>query len=383
MVGTRSRKIAILLPSLNGGGAERVALFLAEVLTGAGYGVDLVVAVNKGALSDDPVALRHLVDLKAPNEMLSAPGIARYYRRARPDLVIAFCHSAKIMAGLARILAPQMPLALSVHAALDIPKANRFWVRRWFGHGLERRLYQDVRGCHVVSAALRDQVIRHFGMALDQVSTIYNPLPDRGPAVPLPPEHAAWFDRPVLVTAGRLATQKDHASLICAFAQSGLAGRARLLILGEGPLEAMLRQLCVSAGVMDHVIFGGFQPDVRPYLARSSGFLLSSRFEGFAIVLAEALSAGLPVAAMDCPSGPREVLEDGRLGRLIPPGDVAGLAQGMQDIVSGQLAAAASEEIAASLARFAPDTIARQYLAFVESCVGRRHGARSGAHHFG
>lgn len=368
----RTRKIAILLPSLNGGGAERVALFLCETLAEAGYTVELPVAVNKGSLVDHPVACRYRVDLRAPNEMVSAPHIARYCRTAQPDLLIAFVHSAKIMAGLARMMMPSLPLAISVHAALDIPRANRFWWRRWFGHGAERRLYRGILGCHVVSADLRDQVERHFGLLRDQIDVIYNPIPEKGPMPTLPPDRAAWFDRPVLMTAGRLVPQKDHASLIRAFALSGLAGRARLLILGEGPLERDLRRHIAGLGLEGDVLLGGFQPDIRPYLARASGFFLSSVFEGFAIVLAEALRQNLPVAAFDCPSGPREVLEDGRLGQLLPPGDVEGLARAMRAIIEGTHTAPPRDVVAASLQRFSPDRIAGDYRAFVERCLDRR-----------
>ncbi len=369
------RKIALLLPSLNGGGAERVALFLADVLDRAGYTVDLVVAVNRGSLVDHPVARRYRVDLGAPNEMLSAPHIARYCRRARPDLLIAFVHSAKIMAGLARKLVRDMPLVLSVHAALDIPRGYRFWTRRWFGHGLERWLYRGALGCHVVSAALGDQVHNFLRIPQDRVQLIYNPVPERGATPPLPPEHEPWFDRPVIMTAGRLTRQKDHAALIEAFARSGLAGTARLLILGEGQLEDGLQGQVARLGLSGDVIFGGFLPDVRPYLARASGFALSSVFEGFAIVLAEALMAGTPVVSFDCPSGPREVLDHGRLGQLLTPGDIQGLADAMRAMATGEHVAPCPEQVALSMERFCSDGVARDYLAFVAQCLERRDAA--------
>jgi glycosyltransferase involved in cell wall biosynthesis len=359
------------LPSLNGGGAERVALFLVEALAEAGYAVDLLVAVNGGSLVDHEVAQRYRVDLHAPNEMLCGPHIARYCRRVRPDLLIAFVHTSKMMAALARKFVRDMPLAISVHAALDIPRKHRFWLRRWFGYGPERWLYRGVLGCHVVSCALGDQVQNHFRIPSDRVRVIYNPIPVVGLPPVLPPEHEGWFDRPVIMTAGRMTRQKDHATLIRAFARSGLSGRARLLILGEGVLEGRLRELSTRLGLDDDVIFGGFQPDVRPYLMRASGFVLSSVFEGFAIVLAEALMVGVPVTAFDCPSGPSEVLEDGQLGLLLRPGDVDGLAEAMRAFVRGERAAPPAEEVARSIERFSSARIASDYVAFVEECLDR------------
>lgn len=365
-------RIAVLLPSLNGGGAERVALFLVETLAQAGYAVDLLVAVNRGAYVDHPVAKRYGVDLRAPNEMLSAPHIAGWCRREKPDLLIAFVHSAKIMAGLARKLAPGIPLVLSVHAALDIPRPYRFWWRRWFGHGPERWLYRGVLGCHVVCGDLKEQVARHFAIPEERVEVIYNPVPELNAPSPLPPEHEAWFDRPVLMTAGRMTRQKDQASLLEGFARSGLSGSARLLLLGSGELEGQLRAQAQRLGIGGDVVFGGFQTDMAAYLRRSAGFFLTSVFEGFALVLAEALMTGVPVVAFDCPSGPREVLEQGRLGLLLEPGDLDALAQAMRDAAAGRLARPCGEAVGCSLERFSPAIIAQDYLTFVEHCLDRR-----------
>ena len=364
-------RIALLLPSLNGGGAERVALFMAQTLAQAGYAVEVPVAVMAGSLVDHPLARRFCVGLGAPNEMLAAPHIARYCRTTRPDLLIAFVHSAKIMAGMARLIARDMPLALSVHCALDVPRGDRFWLRRW-GYGLERWLYRGVLGAHAVCDDLAAQVVGQFAIPAGRVHSVYNAIPERGAPTAMPAEHAAWFDRPVIMTAGRLVAQKNHAALIDAFAASGLCGKARVLILGEGPLEGALRRQASALGVADSVIFGGFQPDVRPYMAASAGFVLSSRFEGFALVLAEALAAGCPVASVQCPVGPREVLADGALGRLLAPGDVGAMAAAMADMVSGALAPAAPDAVAASLARFAPDVVAAGYLRFVAACLANR-----------
>jgi glycosyltransferase involved in cell wall biosynthesis len=370
--GEKKGRIAVLLPSLNGGGAERVALFLVEVLAEAGYHVDLLVAVNAGAYVDHPVAKRHRVDLKAPNEMLSALRIARWCRREKPDLLIAFVHTAKIMAGIARKLVPDIPLVISVHAALDIPKPYRFWWRRWFGHGPERWLYRGVLGAHVVCGDLKGQVERHFAIPEERVEVIYNAMTTLAPPCDLPPEHEAWFDRPVLMTAGRMTRQKDQATLVEAFARSGLAGSARLLLLGTGELEGALRDQARRLGVEGDVVFAGFRADVASYLARASGFFLSSKFEGFALVLAEALATGVPVIAFDCPSGPREVLEGGKLGRLLPPGDIEGLAQAMRDAAAGRLVRPCSMAVGESLERFSPALIAQGYVSFVERCLQRR-----------
>ncbi|MFK3888728.1 glycosyltransferase [Sphingomonas sp. NPDC079357] len=362
-------KVAIFLPSLAGGGAERIALFATERLRAAGIDAELIVARAEGALVDAPVFAAHGVDLGAPNELLSLPALLRYVDRARPDLLFAFVHSAKIVAGLAKLRRPWLRVAISVHNALEVPRRARFWPRALFGYAPERRLYRDVVAAQAVSRDLAAQVVRQFALPPERVHTIYNPLPDRLAPGAIDAGHEAIFARPVIVNAGRMVAQKDQAALIRAFHAAGLHRRARLLILGEGPLRGALAAQVRALGLEDSVAMPGFVADVRPYMARSAGFVLSSRNEGFGLVLAEALSVGCPVASFDCPSGPRELLADGALGTLIAADDEAALGRAMTAMVDGTAVRAAPERVAAHLRQFAPDTIAAQYVALVRSLV--------------
>lgn len=361
-------RIAIFLPSLNGGGAERVALYLCPVLEAAGYDVDLVVARRFGSLCDDPVARRYAVHLDAPNEMLCLPRLLAYIDRARPDLLFALVHSAKIMAGLAKLRRPALKLAISVHNTLNLPPWQRFWPRI-LGHGLERRLYASAAAAHVVSDGLADEVHRRFALPKDRITRIYNPVMPRPAEGAIAPEHLEWFDRPCLISAGRMVAQKNQRDLIRAFAASGLHERARLILFGEGPLHGKLAAQARSAGLGDAVILPGFVPDIMPYLRRGAGFVLSSRNEGFGLVLLEALIAGCPVATYDCPIGPAEVIDHGRLGRLLPRGDVPGLAAAMRDMVVGRLLPADPAAVSAHCAQFDPAFVSDQYLAFFRRLV--------------
>lgn len=362
-------KLAIFVPSLAGGGAERIALFVTDTLVKAGYDVDLVVARNVGSLVDHPIAREHRVDLKAANEMLCLRQLVRYVDEVKPQLLFASIHSAKIMAGFAKKARPWLPLAISVHNNLDLPRFQRFWPRAIFGFALERWLYRDVRAVHTVSKKMARQAIRAFAVPESIVRPIYNPVLERGGPSVIDPRHIGYFDRPVLVNAGRLVTQKNHAALIAAFHASGMAGTARLLILGEGPLRPALEKQIRSLGLEGSVLLPGFVPDIRAYLERAQGFVLSSRNEGLPLVLLEALSAGIPVAAFDCPTGPDEILDHGAFGRLVPPGDVAGLAAAMRDMLSGVLSAPPAHDIVAHMQAFQPEHVGQQYLAFIESLI--------------
>jgi len=368
------RKISVFIPSLAGGGAERIAIFVADTLDKAGYDVDLVYARGRGPLAEHSTVKRLGVSLGAANEMVCLPQLVRYLRQRKPELVIALVHSAKIMAGLARYFAPQTRLAISVHANLLAPRRYRFWLRRFFGFGLERRLYRHVIGTHAVSHELETQVVRCFGIPQQKSFMIYNPINESDFSPVIPAEHLPLFDRPVILSAGRLVPQKDHAAMIRSFAASGLTGSCRLVILGEGPLRPKLERQISALKLKSAVALPGHVPDIRPYLGRARGYALSSRYEGLPLVLLEALRAGLPIVSYACLCGPAEILADGKLGCLIQPGDEAGFAHALKDMMDGHGPNPSPGEINEQLLKFSPDTIRAQYIAFVEHCLSQPAG---------
>ena len=138
-----------------------------------------------------------------------------------------------------------------------------------------------------------------------------------------------WLDGPrtVLIGVGRLVAAKDFATLIRAFAQAARVRDLYLIILGEGPLRTELSLLGASLGVADRLDMPGFIARPLPFISRSAAFVLSSRFEGFGNVLAEALACGVQTVSTNCPFGPAEILADGRFGRLTPVGDVESMAK--------------------------------------------------------
>ena len=130
-----------------------------------------------------------------------------------------------------------------------------------------------------------------------------------------------WFDDdeiPVVISAGRLAPEKGYPDLIAAIKLVNERMPVRLLMLGDGPLRGQLEKLIVEAGLNDKVQLLGFQANPYKYYARSRLFVLSSYLEGLPNVLVEAMACGCSVVSTDCPTGPREVLQDDRVGRLVP-----------------------------------------------------------------
>ena len=148
----------------------------------------------------------------------------------------------------------------------------------------------------------------------------------------------------MVLGAGKLKKQKDFATLVKAFAEVRHRRLARLVILGEGPRRGALLALARKLGVAEDIELPGFVANPFAFMARSSVFVLSSAWEGFGNVLVEAMACGCPVVSTDCPSGPSEILEDGRHGPLVPVGDPAGLAKAICEVLDAPRERAALEE---------------------------------------
>jgi glycosyltransferase involved in cell wall biosynthesis len=142
-----------------------------------------------------------------------------------------------------------------------------------------------------------------------------------------------WFapgEPPVILAAGRLTAQKDYPTLMRAFASLRKNRPAHLVILGEGEEHPRLQALAMELGIRADVDLPGFLDHPFPLMAHCQVLVLSSAWEGFGNVLVEALACGTQVVSTDCPSGPAEILEDGKYGRLVPVGDAVALAKAIE-----------------------------------------------------
>ncbi|MEZ5665411.1 MAG: glycosyltransferase [Burkholderiaceae bacterium] len=183
-----------------------------------------------------------------------------------------------------------------------------------------------------VSHGAADDLAQFARIDRRSIQVIYNPvvgsLPDR-PAVACEP--ADWWrgQHQRLLAVGTLKPIKGYDTLLEAFARLRAHADVRLLILGEGGERTGLEALVQRLGLQGQVFLPGFVQDPTPYFQRADLHVLSSSGEGLPTVLIEALAAGTPIVSTDCPSGPREILADGRFGQLVPVGDAAALAEAM------------------------------------------------------
>jgi glycosyltransferase involved in cell wall biosynthesis len=371
--------LALFVRSLaGGGGAERVMVNLAGALAAEGHRVDFVIARHRGRLADAipdsvrtvdlgaPMALAALpallrrpgdlraiapaiVSLSAPRVLGAIPALASYLRRERPEGLLAALNYPNLTALLARDLAGvDTRCVISVHNHVTRLVSAATDARTRGLPPLMRRFFPRADEIVTVSDGVGDDLSRVAAIARTRITTIYNPvvtddlLVRSREAVAEP-----WFREgqpPVLLGAGKLKPQKDFATLIRAFALVRAARPARLVILGEGPGLGALQLLARELGVADDVWFPGFVANPFAYMARAAVFVLSSAWEGFANVIVEAMHCGCPVVSTDCESGPREILEAGRHGRLVRVGDPEEMARAVLESLESPPAAAALRE---------------------------------------
>jgi glycosyltransferase involved in cell wall biosynthesis len=360
--------IAFFLPSLCGGGAERVIVNLAQGITERGLPVDLVLAAAEGPLLDQLPAAVRVVDLRAPRVLRSLGPLARYLRRDRPRaLVSSMGHANLVALWAARLAGQATPVIVTQHNTLsqEIRQESRLAAALW--PPLLRTFYPWAASVVAVSRGVADDLARTSGLPRESVSVIYNPVitPTVMALAREAPNHP-WFapgQPPVILGVGRLTRAKGFLTLVRAFAEIRRRRAGRLIILGEGEDRPALEGLARELGVAEDVALPGFQDNALAYMAGSALFVLSSVWEGLPTVLIEALAAGTRVVSTDCPSGPREILQEGRLGALVPVGDATALAAAMLEALERPSDTVTLD----ALAPFTRDAAVDHYLRLIES----------------
>jgi glycosyltransferase involved in cell wall biosynthesis len=333
------QRIAVFLPSLNGGGAERVMVNLANAFANAGCHVDLVLGKARGPFLDEVCREIQIVDLGVARISMSLPGLVRYLRRERPTALLSSMHYVNVIALLARALSRvNTRVVVGEHNTLSKSVAHDLQGRMF--RLLMRIMYPRAHSVVAVSQGVADDLAVSIGLDQGKIRVIYNPVV--GPEIEArarEPLNHPWFqpgEPPVVLGAGRLVEQKDFGNLILAFAKLRSKRDCRLLILGEGPLRDQLECLIANLGLTDSISLPGFVANPFAYMSRAAVFALSSRWEGLPTVLIEAMACGVRVVATDCPSGAREILEEGVWGHLVPVGDPYALEAAIADALDDE-----------------------------------------------
>ena len=327
-------RVALLLPELAGGGAERVLLEVAHGLVEHGIDVDIVVVRSGGALRDSVPKAARVIDLRVKRTLFSGLRLRRYLARERPAVVISALTPTNVAnVVVTRLVRPRIPTIVTQHnmtAAHSTTKADRVAakVASWSFPYADRIV--------AVSEGVATDLVDSLGIDAEKISVIHNPvISDRLLAsAEAPLEHPWLADKigRVLLAVGRLTVQKDFPTLLRAVAL--LPSDHRLVLLGEGELRDELSELAEHLGISERVDLPGFTANPFPSFASADVVVLSSRYEGLPTVLIEALPFTCGIVSTDCPSGPREILEHGRWGRLVPCGEPAALAAAINAEIS-------------------------------------------------
>jgi glycosyltransferase involved in cell wall biosynthesis len=338
-------RLAFLLPHFRPGGAERVVLNYLRALDRSRFTPRLFLGRAEGAFLDLLPADVAVESLGARARTLP-PRLARRLRANRIDILYSATDAMNLAAAATAWLGgARAKRILSVHTdpAAQIAEAKRPGLRRF----LARRLYPRADLIAVPAQAIGAELARLVGRPDLPLAILPNPVveaiaPPRRPRPPGPFR---------IVAAGRLAEAKGHDLLVHAAAMLARRGTDFSVdILGEGPLRAALQSRIASHGLGERVRLRGHEPDLARAFGKADLCVLPSRREGFGNVLVEAMAAGLPVLAAAC-SGPAALIEHGRSGFLVPPGDAAALADAIASAIANPDALAAVTEPARATAR--------------------------------
>ena len=363
-------KIILFTPVLSVGGAQQVAFLLASALLEDGHKIIIATPLAMGELAENFRKKCRIVDFGTGKPIKSTKNIAQLIRDFNADAIICFGIYAGIAAALSKVVFRwNPPIFMRNENNLHLDWQQASFVNRLIGPVLSRWAAQH---SHViaVSRALASATANYLLIDSSHVTTILNPVIDDA-AVPVETESAKlhpWLEDasvPVFVAMGRLENQKGFDVLIDAFSGVKEKTNARLVIFGSGSLRDVLQAQIDSLNMGGAIVLAGHTDCPIAQMRRACAFVLSSRFEGFGLVLVEALWAGTQVISTDCDYGPAEVLEGGRYGTLVPVEDRDALANAMLDVL--QQPRSIQRPPDAWFEKFTATEAARQHVALIES----------------
>ncbi len=332
--------IAFYLYGFYDGGAERIMINLMHSLVQRGVKIDLIVNAKTKSpyLSMLPSEVKFLAFDVGYKKGL--PKLISYLQQVQPQALLSSLHYSTDIAILAKRfsrVATKVVVREANHLSTD--SQNSSSLKERLTPLASRLTYPWADAIVAVSQGVAKNLTQITGLPLSRINVIYNPTitPQMLTKSTEPLDHP-WFqsgEPPVILAVGRLEPQKDFPTLIRAFAQVRKTTPARLLILGSGKEKFSLEQLISELGLENDVAMPGFVKNPYNYMKQATVFVLSSAWEGLPNVLIEAMALGTPVVATNCPSGPEEILANGKYGNLVPVGDVDKMAKAMAEVMSG------------------------------------------------
>ncbi len=368
----RKKKILFVIPSLAGGGAEKVLVLVLRNLDRGLFEPVVVAFEAKNDYKTDMPGDVSVISLGKKGRLDNLRlvfSLSSVIRDEKPDLICGFLYYANYVAAIAkRLSGSRVPLVFTEHNNLTlIINSIRFPSLK---RALMRRFRRDAASIVCVSRGVKDDLVSNWGIPERKCVVINNPVEIenvRRLAVERPVH--PWFgdDTPVIVACGRLTEQKNFSLLLNAVSLVSKSRDVRLIIIGEGAQRPALLSLAKELGISDRVDMPGFQANPFKYMASATVFALSSKWEGFGNVIVEAMACGAPVVSTRCPFGPEEIITDGVDGLLVPSDDAHALAEALSELIDD---ASARAGLSKEGRKRAEDFGARKIIAEYEGLFG-------------
>jgi glycosyltransferase involved in cell wall biosynthesis len=379
---TRERlKVLFVIPTLGGGGAEKLLIQLLEHMDRRSFDPVLAVFNREGVFADQVPPDVLVLDLKKRSRysfLALQWRIDRIVRRLGVDVVVGMIGYTNHMVLMSRSLFGwSRPVVAGMYSTLSpaLLSQTHAWLRRT----LTERLYPKAEAVVTVSRGAARDLMSVISLPREKVHVIYNPV-DVEAIRELAREETEWGrgGRGEVLAVGRLTAAKDYPTLLRAFKIVSRSSDAGLTIIGEGEERPALEALLSELGLEGRVSMPGFVSNQYKYMARADLLVLSSAWEGFPTVIEEAMACGAPVVATDCPSGPGEIIADGENGLLVPVGDVTGLARAVARLLGDRaLRERLSQAGTRCIEEFGVKKITREYESLILEVAGRDRGSRA------
>lgn len=356
------KKIAFFLPDLRCGGAEKVALLLANEFIKQGFNVDMVLSKAQGEFLSELSSQIRIIDLKADRIRYVFKPLLKYFKSEKPDVVLASMWPLTLLAVVAFKSAKLSgSVVVSDHTTFSQAPLMQKRSMRWFFKYSLSSVYPFANAIVAVSDGVADDLCRLGGIKRKSITVISNPVETNTSLFIEDEGYRSWKNSrgKKIIAVGALKKEKDYPSLLEAFSLLLKEEDAHLTILGQGELLADLKALAIKLEIAERVNFAGFSRNPSAWVSSSDLLVLSSNCEGFGNVLIEAMSVGTPVVSTDCQSGPKEILENGKYGILVPVSDINALANAMYKSINDKHDRDALKNRAAD---FSVDKIAKQYI---------------------
>lgn len=367
MNGNNIPRICFYPGALNLGGVGRLTINLAAEMLAQGYKVDIFLTKYQGDYLDNIPKEVTLIKGKG-GAIKSILAFAKYITKHKPDVIISsrdYLNFINIM--VTKLVRSKTQVITSVHVDYSgMPEQKQTLRLKMLTYAL-KKLYPRADNIVAVSGGVAKDFSHRFGYPYEEIDVIYNPTyQEENYNKESKLEYQAFYetDLPIIIGVGRLNDQKNFSLLIESFEQVNKERKSKLIILGEGPNRKELENLIIDKNLQDQILLAGFVPNPIDYIKKSDVFVMSSSWEGFGNVIVEAMGTGISIVATDCPSGPAEILNDPKCGKLVPIHNKDEMSKAILELLKNPLK---SNNVIARAKDFSVPTITSQYVKLIKN----------------